>query len=105
MIQNEIKFKVETCEQSTEDDFILNTDEMVEYVSRLDDLLTMTYVDVTMIHYARRSKSVTICFDHDFNEKHGFDSMTFMANDIHTAPVMFSFVVKKIHECMKRHYK
>lgn len=102
---NKIEINIATCEQSSEDDFILNTDEMVEYVSRLDDLFTMTYVDVTMIHYSRRSKSVTICFDHDFNEKHGFDSMCFMANDIHTAPVMFSFVVNKIHECMRRYYK
>ena len=57
MIQNEIKFKVETCEQSSEDDFILNTDEMVEYVSRLDDLLTMTYVTIFTPH---RSCSVLL---------------------------------------------
>ena len=60
MIQNEIKFKVETCEQSTEDDFILSLDEMVDYVSRLDDLLTLTYVDVEMIHFSRRTRSVQL---------------------------------------------
>lgn len=102
MIQNEIKFKVETCEQSTEDDFIFSLDEMVDYVSRLDDLLTLTYVDVEMIHFSRRTRSVKICFDNKFFEKHGFRAIVLDASDIHTAPVMFNLIVTKIHESMKQ---